>query len=236
MAKSNADKTVVSIFLNPTQFGKGEDFDSYPRTIDSDLIELDNCKVDAVFIPETEQIYPPEWSFNYDIGELSTILCGKSRPNFFNGVAQAVYRLFDIVKPDIAVFGQKDYQQLFIIKRMVEQLSLGVVVLTHSTVREGDELAMSTRNQYLSSEERAVAPQLYKILERTRQDYLLSSSVIDLKKDMHSDLEKYFDLDYAEIVDANTLKQITDNTTEIAILCAVLLGSTRLIDNIIFWR
>jgi pantoate--beta-alanine ligase len=95
---------------------------------------------------------------------------------------------------------------------------------------------MSTRNQYLSSEERAVAPQLYKILERTRQDYLLSSSVIDLKKDMHSDLEKYFDLDYAEIVDANTLKQITDNTTEIAILCAVLLGSTRLIDNIIFWR
>lgn len=236
MANNNSDKTLVSIYLNPTQFGKGEDFDSYPRTIDADLGALENCQADAVFVPETEQMYPEGWSFDYEVGDIGKILCGITRPHFFEGVAQAVYRLLEIVEPEIAVFGQKDYQQLFIIKKMVRDMSLGVQILSHSTVRESDGLAMSTRNNYLSSKERAIAPELFRILERAREEYLSSKTVESLRVDIHKSINQHFELEYAEIIDANNLKQITDNTTEIAILCAVSLGPTRLIDNIFFWR
>lgn len=236
MANKNSDKTLVSIYLNPTQFGKGEDFDSYPRTIDADLGALENCQADAVFVPETEQMYPESWSFDYQVGDIGKILCGITRPHFFVGVAQAVYRLLEIVEPEIAVFGQKDYQQLFIIKKMVRDMSLGVQILSHSTVRESDGLAMSTRNNYLNSEEKAIAPELFRILEKAKKGYLSSITVESLRVDIHKSINQHFELEYAEIIDANNLKQITDNTTEIAILCAVSLGPTRLIDNIIFWR
>jgi len=236
MAQNNADKVVVSIYLNPAQFSENEDFDSYPVTIESDIIDLQKCNVDAVFIPDTEQMYPDGWRFDYRVGDLSSILCGITRPHFFDGVAMAVYRLFEIVKPDIAVFGEKDYQQLFIIKRMVGKLSLGVHILSHSIVREKDGLAMSTRNNYLSVEQRAIAPELSATLSRAKNSYQESKAINNLSETIELELSDRFDVEYVEILDANTLKQITDKTTQIAILCAVLLGSTRLIDNKIFWR
>lgn len=225
IAKQNADKVVTSIFVNPTQFVAHEDFDDYPRTLDNDLSLLEERQVDYVFTPNTQIIYPDGLDSSVDVGELGQVLCGKTRPHFFNGVVQVVQRLFDIVQPNIAVFGQKDYQQLSIIK----QFTTGVKILSGVIVREDDGLAMSTRNQYLSVDERKVAVQLYKTLNQLQQRKL------DLKLATEQ-LQQHFKLDYLEMLDANTLKQITDNTSKIAILCAVFLNSTRLIDNIIFNR
>ncbi|WXU00804.1 MAG: Pantothenate synthetase [Catillopecten margaritatus gill symbiont] len=225
IAKANADRVVVSIFVNPTQFAENEDFGDYPRTLERDLSLLEGLQVDCIFIPDAEMIYPDGLSSSVDVGEVGQILCGKTRPHFFNGVAQVVQRLFDIVRPDIAVFGQKDYQQLHII----QQRTSGIEILSGAIVREADGLAMSTRNQYLSAEERAVSTQLHKTLTQLQQGKL----DLDGAKNQ---LQSYFKLDYLEMLDANTLKQITDNTSKIAILCAVFLGTTRLIDNIIFRR
>jgi pantothenate synthetase (EC 6.3.2.1) len=171
-----------------------------------------------------------------DIGEIGNILCGASRPGHFQGVVQVVNRLFDIVKPNLAVFGKKDYQQLLIIKQMVAQLSLDVKVISHSIVREKDGLAMSTRNQYLSDDERKVSPNLYKNLLELKVEIQKGQAINVAVKQARIQIEKNFKLDYIETLDANTLKQITDNTSEIAILCAVFIGSTRLIDNVIFRR
>lgn len=236
VAKKNADKVIVSVYLNPTQFSKYEDFDSYPSSIDEDINELDRLGVDCVFVPSTDQIYPNGWSFDYDIGELATILCGKSRPHFFHGVAQVVYRLFDIVKPDIAVFGEKDFQQLLVIRRMVDELSMGIDILSHSIVRESDGLAMSTRNKYLNDKDRLKARLLSVAINRAKGDYMSGSTIEQITTNLRQDLRATFELDYAEIIDANNLKKITNNTAQIGILCAVMLGSTRLIDNVTFRR
>ncbi|SMN13930.1 Pantoate--beta-alanine ligase [Bathymodiolus heckerae thiotrophic gill symbiont] len=230
LAREKADRVVVSIFVNPTQFSEREDFADYPRTMVADLALLEKQKVDCVFTPNTEMIYPHGMDLKFDVGEIGQILCGKSRPHFFNGVVQVVERLFEMIRPAVAVFGQKDYQQLHIIKQFI---SLGttskIEIIAGKIVREADGLAMSTRNQYLSVDERNIAPQLYKTLHQLRQGELD-------RKSASKQLQRYFKLDYLEILDANTLKQITDNTSKIAILCAVFLGSTRLIDNIIFKR
>lgn len=223
LAKQKADRVIVSIFVNPMQFAEHEDFGEYPCTLDSDLSLLETLQVDCVFIPDTEMIYPNGLDSTVDVGEIGQILCGKIRPHFFNGVVQVVQRLFDIVQPNMAVFGQKDYQQLSII----EQFTSGVEILSGVIVRENNGLAMSTRNQYLSADERKVSGQLHKILSQLQQGEL------DLEF-AKNQLQQTFQLDYLEILDANTLKKITDNTSKIAILCAVFLGSTRLIDNIIF--
>ncbi|MBA5249081.1 MAG: pantoate--beta-alanine ligase [Gammaproteobacteria bacterium] len=223
LAKESADRAVVSVFVNPTQFAENEDFGDYPRTMDADLALLSGLGVDCVFVPEVEMVYPDGLGGEVDVGEIGQILCGKTRPHFFNGVIQVVRRLFEIVRPDVAVFGRKDYQQLHIIR----QFTAGVEIISGGIVREGDGLAMSTRNQYLSVDERKVAVQLYQTLSQLQRGELDRQSAM-------GQLQVYFRLDYLEVLDANTLRKITDNTSKIAILCAVFLGSTRLIDNIIF--
>jgi len=236
LAKQKADKVVVSIFVNPTQFSENEDFDQYPNTFEQDVLLLERNQVDGLFSPSVEQIYPQGLDADIDIGEIGNILCGASRPGHFQGVVQVVNRLFDIVKPNLAVFGKKDYQQLLIIKQMVAQLSLDVKIISHSIVREKDGLAMSTRNQYLSADERKVSPNLYKNLLELKREIQKGQAINVAVKQARMQIEKNFKLDYIETLDANTLKQITDNTSEIAILCAIFIGSTRLIDNVIFRR
>jgi len=223
LAKESADRAVVSVFVNPTQFAENEDFGGYPRTMDADLVLLEGVGVDCVFVPDVEMIYPDGVGVVVDVGGVGQILCGLTRPHFFNGVVQVVRRLFEIVRPDVAVFGRKDYQQLHIIR----QFTAGVEIISGGIVREGDGLAMSTRNQYLSVDERKVAVQLYQTLSQLQRGELDRQSAM-------GQLQVYFRLDYLEVLDANTLRKITDNTSKIAILCAVFLGSTRLIDNIIF--
>ncbi|SMM98226.1 Pantoate--beta-alanine ligase [uncultured Candidatus Thioglobus sp.] len=223
VAKRRADRVVVSVFVNPAQFSENEDFGTYPRNLDEDLALFKTAGVDVVFTPDIEQIYPDGVDENFDIGWIGQILCGKTRPHFFNGVVQVVSRLFEIVQPDIAVFGQKDYQQLQAIKRFTS----GVEIVSAAIVREENGLAMSTRNQYLSADECQIAAQLYQTLLQLQQ------GKID-KKSATERLQKHFKLDYLQILDANTLKQINSNTSKIAILCAVYLGKTRLIDNLVF--
>ncbi|SMN11530.1 Pantoate--beta-alanine ligase [uncultured Candidatus Thioglobus sp.] len=223
LAKQKADKVVVSVFVNPAQFSENEDFGTYPRTLAVDLVLLKDKKVDVVFTPTIEQIYPDGVDEIFDIGWLGQILCGQSRPHFFNGVVQGVNRLFEIVQPDVAVFGQKDYQQLQAIKHFTS----GVEIISAAIVREQNGLAMSTRNQYLSADEYQIAAQLYQILLQLQQGKIDKKSAIER-------LQVHFKLDYLEILDANTLKQINSNTSKIAILCAVYLGKMRLIDNIVF--
>lgn len=227
LAKKNANKVVVSIFINPAQFAEHEDFSTYPRTVNADLLALELSQADLVFTPNTHDIYPDNAVFNRDEfaqdKDLFEILCGQTRPHFFYGVLQVVRRLFDIVRPDIAVFGQKDYQQLHIIKRFTS----GVKIIGAPIIRGCNGLAVSTRNQYLNASEHKIAPRLYKTLVKIQEGELDTQSAI--KK-----LQRYFQLDYLELLDANTLNKITDNTSKITILSAVYLNKVRLIDNIIF--
>jgi len=234
LAKQKADKVITSVFVNPTQFGENEDFGQYPNTFEQDIALLEQHQVDGLFIPSIEQIYPQGLDSDIKVGEMGDILCGTSRPGHFQGVAQVVHRLFDIVKPDMAIFGQKDYQQLLLITQMADQYFPEIKLLSQPTIREQDGLALSTRNQYLSIDERKIAPRLYQALLQAKQDYLDNALVEVLTNRAKNTLSEDFKVDYFEALDANTLKQITDNTSKIAILCAVYLGSTRLIDNIIF--
>ncbi len=232
-AQKKADRVVVSIFVNPMQFAAHEDFDTYPRSIQADLAALEALKVDIAFIPDAGEIYPSNESLNqakfkkkYQKNTyLFEILCGRTRPHFFYGVLQVVQRLFEIVAPDVAVFGQKDYQQLKIIQKFTQ----GVEIISVAVVRENDGLAISTRNQYLNASERMLAPQLYKTLSQLLRDELDKQSAI-------GQLQHHFKLDYLQVLDADTLSEIDDNSSKIAILCAVFLGKNRLIDNIVFRR
>ncbi len=234
LAKQKADKVIVSVFVNPTQFGENEDFDQYPKTIEQDINLLEQHQVDGLFTPSIEQIYPQGLHSDIKVGDMGDVLCGASRPGHFDGVVQVVHRLLEIVKPNVAIFGQKDYQQLLVITQMAAQYFPTVEILSQATIREKDDLAMSTRNQYLSTNERKIAPHLYQALLQAKQDYLNNTAVETLTNKAKHNLAEDFKVDYLEVLDANTLKQITDNTSKIAILCAVFLGSTRLIDNIIF--
>ena len=157
-AKTLADVVVVSIFVNPTQFARGEDFEDYPNTLSSDQKNLESKEVDVLFLPTKEEIYPGGMKTDYKVGEIGQILCGAFRPSHFDGVAQVVKRFFEIVGPDYSIFGEKDYQQLLIIKSLVKNLDLKINIESVPTQREKDGLAMSTRNQYLSDEDRKKAP------------------------------------------------------------------------------
>jgi len=234
LAKQKADKVIVSVFVNPTQFGENEDFDQYPKTIEQDINLLEQHQVDGLFTPSIEQIYPQGLHSDIKVGDMGDVLCGASRPGHFDGVVQVVHRLLEIVKPNVAIFGQKDYQQLLVITQMAAQYFPTIEIMSQATIREKDDLAMSTRNQYLSTNERKIAPHLYQALLQAKQDYLNNTAVETLTNKAKHNLAEDFKVDYLEVLDANTLKQITDNTSKIAILCAVFLGSTRLIDNIIF--
>ena len=235
-AKSLSEIVVVSIFVNPTQFARGEDFDDYPNTFEADKLLLESKNVDALFLPSKEEIYPHGTASDYKVGAIGQILCGAFRPTHFDGVAQVVKRFFEIVKPDLAVFGEKDFQQLLIIKTLVKNLSLNLKIESIPTQREDDGLAMSTRNQYLSDLDRERAPHFYSVLCDARDSILRGNPFPEAKKDAIKTLGKSFEVEYLEVLDANNLTQIETKTTEIIIISAIRFGGTRLIDNLVFRR
>jgi pantoate--beta-alanine ligase len=235
-ARKLADRVIVSIFVNPMQFGPNEDFAQYPRTPKEDAALLTRLTADALFIPDAADIYPEgyEYSTFVDIPSLSTILCGEFRPGHFRGVATVVVKLFNLVAPDIAVFGEKDFQQLTIIRRVVSDLCLPIEIVGAPTMREFDGLAMSSRNRYLTAEERALAPAIYKALQAAR-GHLESGSrdFTALEKEGGTALiGAGFKLEYFSIRDAMNLTPPSSDTRELVILTAARIGKARLIDNV----
>jgi len=235
-AKECSDMVVVSVFVNPTQFAENEDFEAYPKTLSEDKRLLEVIKVDAMFVPLDNQIYPDGSSQDYDVGEMGKILCGISRPIHFNGVAQVVARLFDIVRPDYAVFGEKDYQQLLIINSLVERQGIKTTIVSVPTVRDKDGLAISTRNNYLNSEDRVNASLFYQQLVATKASIQNGTDIPSAIEQAVDALGAVFDVEYIEVLNANNLTEITTSSSEIIIISAVKLGETRLIDNIVFRR
>lgn len=234
-AKLENDVTVVSIFVNPKQFGPNEDFDRYPRNFERDKELLEKEGIDYIFYPSIEDMYPKGYETYVDLERLPNHLCGLSRPGHFRGVATVVAKLFNIVQPDRAYFGQKDYQQAKIIKRMVEDLNFPIEIVVMPIVREEDGLAMSSRNTYLSPEERKNASILYKSLQKAK-DLILSGEkdVSKIKNEMVKMLSSIESrIDYVEIVEPETLEKI-DRIPEkgsVVIALAVYIGNARLIDN-----
>lgn len=242
-AQEHADKIVVSIFVNPTQFNETNDYTQYPRTLAADIEKLSALNVDTVFTPDSSQIYPQGLeNINYveltgKGNELAQILEGEQRPGHFRGVATVVKNLFDIVQPQLSVFGEKDFQQLLVIKAMTEQFKLPVKVIGRETVRERDGLAMSSRNQHLSSGQRKQAASIYSVLSRTRdalreQGEITAGMVSDLENAATNTLrENGFEPEYFTIRDVQTLASPVSGS-KCLILTAAQLDSTRLIDNI----
>ena len=235
-AKECSNVVVVSVFVNPTQFAENEDYEAYPKTLSEDKKILEAIKVDAMFIPFDNEIYPDGSSQEYDVGEMGKILCGIFRPMHFNGVAQVVARLFDIVKPDYAVFGEKDYQQLLIINSLIERQAIKTTIVSVPTMRESDGLAMSTRNNYLSPEDRINAPLFYQQLVDTKAAIQSGTDISSATEQAVDALSNIFDVEYVEVLNANNLTEITTSSSEIIIISAVRLSETRLIDNIVFRR
>ncbi len=235
-AKSHAQQTVVSIYVNPTQFAPGEDLDKYPRDIERDEALCRAEGVDVVFYPSNEEMYPAGHKTYVVTEDLSGILCGKSRPTHFRGVTTIVAKLFNIVQPDSAVFGQKDAQQALIINRMNEDLNFGVHIIIASIVRETDGLAMSSRNKYLSGQHRTEAAVLYQSLQMARREFESGKRDFETLKNkmqrhiLHNSSAK---IDYIEYRDAETLAPVQTDTKKILFLLAAYFGKTRLIDNII---
>ena len=236
LAQQKSDVVVVSIFVNPTQFGQNEDLNKYPRTLEKDITLLETLDIDILFTPSVEEIYPSKDLESYELGFLDTILCAKTRPGHFNGVAQVVNRLFDIVHPDIAVFGEKDYQQLMVIKLINKNRRDNIKVISHEIIRERDGLAMSTRNQYLSFDDRENAKKIYQNLLGIKTDFLRGIDLNSSIKKAKDNLSQFSKLDYLEARNSKDLTDIDNKTDEIILLCATYLGETRLIDNLIFRR
>lgn len=237
-AKKQAEHVIVSIFVNPTQFGPNEDFEQYPRQTKQDLALLEAEGAGAVYTPSVEDIYPKQATSTLSAAPEAGMLCGASRPGHFDGVITVVHRLFSLVQPDIALFGEKDFQQLWLIKAMVKEQGLPVEVIGVPTVREADGLALSSRNQYLSVYQRSLAPSLYHAMQALAQrmhaqDAPLRSMVTETAAQLKA---AGFDLDYLEVRDGTTLALLETFTPEIhhkaRIFIAARLGNTRLIDNI----
>ena len=226
---------IVSIFVNPIQFNQREDLEKYPRDLDKDLLALQSTPCSAVFSPSESEIYPKPVDDEFDFGQLDTVMEGKFRPGHFRGVGIVVKRLFEIVTPDKAYFGEKDFQQLAIIQYLVKSQKIPVEIIACPTVREPDGLAMSSRNQRLTPEERKAAPAIYNALKRISEDYNWFSSE-GVEKMITGDLEQdpRFRVEYVQVADATTLMPVTDwEESEHAVVCvAAYLGEVRLIDNI----
>jgi pantoate--beta-alanine ligase len=234
-ARAESDFVVVSIFVNPTQFGPKEDFAKYPRTLDADLELCGKAGAAAIFSPRTEEIYPKGFHTFVEVEKLQDVLCGASRPGHFRGVCTVVLKLFNIVQPDIAFFGQKDAQQALIIKHMIRDLDVPVTIRTLPTLREPDGLAMSSRNRYLSADERQAAPALHRSLQQAEK--LIAAGVRDpaaIERGIVDELSKIpgLRIDYVQALESETLERpaILQGPTLIAL--AAFLGATRLIDNI----
>ncbi len=231
-----ADRVVVSIFVNPMQFDRKEDLEAYPKTLEEDSEELKRLDVDLLFAPDVTTIYPQtlEASTQVHVPVITERLEGASRVGHFTGVATIVCKLFNMVQPEIAVFGEKDYQQLLVIRKMVADLNMPVRIESVPTVREKDGLAMSSRNGYLTPEERKIAPGLYKILRAIRSELLRNNAKIrEIEENGVKMLEKAgFRPDYLEVCNAETLQPATPQDHALIILAAAWLGKARLIDNL----
>lgn len=235
LAKQHADIVVVSIFVNPTQFGVGEDFASYPRTLDGDCQKLAKAGVALVFAPSVDEMYPV-YPPNVQIlsGSISKILCGQTRPTHFDGVGLVVSKLFNIVRPDVAVFGKKDYQQLAIIAQLVQELNFEIDIIGGEIVRADDGLALSSRNQYLTEQERAIAPRLAQALQQLAGG-LKSASVADFDTMIQKTKDKLtcdgFTVDYLQVLNQQ-LQPASRHDKHLVILTACYLGKARLLDNL----
>ena len=236
LAKSLGRRVIVSIFVNPLQFNQETDFTGYPRTLDSDIELLRSYNIDAVFTPNAESLYPDgiQLAPKIIIPVLSKEFDGHYRPGHFEGVCTVVCKLFNILTPDIAVFGNKDYQQLLIIQRMVRDLNFNIDIIAGETVREPDGLAMSSRNTLLSVEQRELAKHLYTHLNQVKLQFSLGN-ISSLEDSARSQLKQIgMKVEYLNIRDAVNLQPINSNTKNVVVLAAAWLGNTRLIDNILF--
>lgn len=232
-ARREADVVVVSIFVNPAQFGPDEDYDAYPRDLDRDLEAAADRGVDVVFAPEVAEMYPRPQTVWVEPGPLADRLCGASRPGHFRGVLTVVLKLFHAVEPDLAVFGRKDFQQLVLVRRMTEELNLAIRILGGPVVREPDGLAMSSRNAYLSNEERRRSLSLSRGLRRARRSFGKGErDPACLEKVAREPLEEAdARIDYVEVVDPSTLERPEEARADSVCAVAVHVGDTRLIDN-----
>ena len=233
--RQESDRTIVSIFVNPLQFGPGEDLAIYPRDLDRDLELLARYQVEAVFQPSPEEFYPDGFATHVEVGNLTKGLCGAFRPGHFRGVTTVVTKLFTAVMPHVAVFGQKDYQQSAVIRRMVRDLNMGIRIVVAPTVREEDGLAMSSRNVNLNDDERCRAPVLYQALCQAQNaiqagDKNASAIISRMRQQIESELTDR--IDYIAVVDPDSLEPVEQIESRIVIALAVRLPQVRLIDNI----
>lgn len=230
----HAQAVVVSIFVNPTQFGPNEDFSKYPRTEEADCKALEGVGATIAYLPRVEDMYPEGAATSVKVAGITSGLCGAFRPGHFDGVATIVTKLFMQVQPDVAIFGEKDYQQLAVIRRFTQDLDIPVQVLGAPVIRESDGLALSSRNRYLAPAERAIAPKLHAILQEAAQSIKSGNAVkTALEKASQAILQAGFaKLDYIELRDAATLAPLEKLTAPARLLVAAYLGTTRLIDNI----
>ncbi len=237
IARKKSDILVVSIFVNPIQFGPNEDYQIYPRDPEGDLKKCEKEGVDVVFMPDVEEMYPPDFSTYVEVKHLDEELCGKYRPGHFRGVTTVVTKLFNAVRPHLAVFGLKDAQQYFIIRRMVRDLNMPIDIIPGPIVREPDGLAMSSRNVYLSPEERKQAPALYRALQLAKR--MIEEGERDPRKVIDA-VRRYIEehaplgrIQYIQVVDTYNLKPVDEIKGEVMVALAVFFGKTRLIDNVI---
>ena len=232
-AKKICDVVVVSIFVNPIQFGAGEDFDSYPRTLEQDSRLLADVDCDIIFAPSVEQMYGTQPRLtNISVGQITDDLCGKSRPGHFDGVAVVVTKLFNIVQPNFAFFGQKDYQQLAVIRQLVQDLNMPLEVIGVPIVRAEDGLALSSRNGYLSEQQRAIAPTIYQLLKQAEQQLHEGQALAQVLESISNQLTQAgFVVDYVE-ARQTTLQPIAQFDRNVVLFVAAKLGTTRLIDNL----
>ena len=237
LAREHSDKVIASIFVNPTQFGPNEDYGHYPRTPDTDIAGLAGKDCDALFLPLVDEMYPfgTIGCVQMHVPGITDILCGAHRPGHFNGVAQVVSRLFNMVQPDVVVFGRKDYQQLQVIRYMTEEMSFPVRIVAAPTLREGDGLAMSSRNQYLQGDERQVATTVYRTLRAMRDAAAQGTPLRDIEDTATQALQDAgFSVDYAEVRRSDLTRPKLPGEPGLVALIAARLGRTRLIDNLEF--
>jgi pantoate--beta-alanine ligase len=236
-AKKMADCVVVSIYVNPTQFGPKEDFSKYPRNFDRDLKMADSVNVDVIFYPSNDEMYPANYQTYVNVEQVTRNLCGISRPGHFRGVTTVCCKLFNIVKPHIAIFGKKDFQQFIAIKSMITDLNLDLQIIGLATIREEGGLAMSSRNVYLKKDERSSALTLVGVLKLAQKLYAggeRQASVIIKEAKKLINTSSYTDIEYIKICDTATLDDVDEINDEAVIALAVKVGKTRLIDNFVF--